>query len=95
MRVLQLASQTQLALGNACACVEAILNLTRQKGTISQVLDRLPLGVQHPLKAFDDLVAIGQEELKKFDMCLKRHVGGTRSGLATHNVFIRFSQFNV
>ena len=95
MRVFQLASQTRLALGHASACEEAILNLTRQKVAIPEVFDRLPLGVQHPLQAFDDRIAMGQEELKKFDVCLKRHVGGTRSGLATHKILIRFSQFNV
>src|SRR5262245_30903955 len=95
MRAFQLASKTRLALRNPSACEETILDMTRQHGTVSEIFNRLPLGVQHALQAFDDLVAMGQEELKQFDMCLKRHVGGTRSELATHNVLIRFSQFNV
>jgi hypothetical protein len=95
MRVFQLASQARLALGDTRACEETILDVTRQQGTVPEVFDRLPLGVQHPLQTFDDLIAIGQEELKKFDMCLKRHFGETLSGFATHDALIRFSQFNV
>jgi hypothetical protein len=95
MRVFQLASQPRLALGDASTCEEAILNVTRQHRTVSQVFDRLPLGVQQPLQALDDLIAMVQEELKKFDMCLKRHCGETLSGFATHDALIRFSQFNV
>jgi len=52
---------------------EAILEGTGKEGTISQVLDRLSLGVEHLLYAFDDFTAMGQEELQKFEMCLKRH----------------------
>ena len=82
-------------MGDASGCEEAILDVTRQQRTVPEVFNRPPLGVQHPLQAFDDLIATGQEELKKFDMCLKRHFGETRSRFATHNVRIRFSQFNV
>jgi hypothetical protein len=45
-----------------------------------QVFDRLSLGVQDPLYALDDVGAIRQEELEKFDMCLKRHLTRARSG---------------
>jgi hypothetical protein len=31
------------------------------------------LGVQQPLYALDDLVAMVQEELEKVDVCLERH----------------------
>ena len=41
-----------------------------------QVLDRFSLGVQHSLDALDDVIAMGQEELEKFDVCRKRHLGG-------------------
>lgn len=33
-----------------------------------------------PLDSLDDVVAMGQEELEKIDMCLKRHLAKTRSG---------------
>ena len=54
--------------------------MTRQKGTVLQVFDRLSVGVQHSLYSLDDFIAMGQEELEKFDMCLKRHLARTRSG---------------
>ncbi len=79
MRFFQLTSQTRLAVGDPSDCEEAILKVTRQKGTVLQVLDRLSLGVQHPLYSLDDVIAMGQEELEKFDMCLKRHLARTRS----------------
>ena len=44
------------------------------------MLDRLSLGVQHSLYFLDDVIATGQEELEKFDMCLKRHQAKTRAG---------------
>jgi hypothetical protein len=52
----------------------------RQKGTVSQVFDGLSLGVQQSLQPLDDFVATGQKELEKLDVCLKRHLGGPRSG---------------
>jgi hypothetical protein len=36
------------------------------------------LGVPHPLDSLDDFIAMGQKESKQFDMCLKRHLAGTR-----------------
>ena len=80
MRFFQLTSKTRLAVGDPSECEEAILEVTRQQGTVLQVFDRLSLGVQHILDALDDLIAMGQEELEKFDMCLKRHLAETRSG---------------
>jgi hypothetical protein len=72
MGFFELPSEKRLAVGEARKREEAILEVTRQKGTVSQVLDRLSLGVQHALYSFDELIATGQEELEKFDMCLKR-----------------------
>ena len=80
MRFFQLPSQTRLAVGDSGECEETILKVTRQKGTVLQVVDRLSLGVQHPLYSLDDVCAMGQEELEKFDMCLKRHLANARSG---------------
>ena len=80
MRFFQLTSETRLAVGDPSECEEAILKVTRQKGTVLQVFDRLSLGVQHPLYSLDDVIAMGQEELEKFDMRLKRHLAKTRSG---------------
>ena len=80
MRFFQLTSKTRLAVSDPRECEEAILKVTRQKGTVLQVVDRLSLGVQHPLYSLDDFIAMGQEELEKFDMCLKRHLARTRSG---------------
>ena len=74
MRSFQLTSETRLALGDPRECEEAILKVTRQEGTVLQVLDRLSLSVQHSFDAFDEFVAVGQEELEQFDMCLKRPV---------------------
>jgi flagellar biosynthesis/type III secretory pathway chaperone len=54
-----------LTVGHAGECEEAILRVTSQKRTVLQRLD-----------ALDDLIAMGQEEAEKFDMCLKRHLGG-------------------
>jgi hypothetical protein len=52
---------------------EAILTVTRQKGTVWRVFDRLSLRAQQPLYSLDDVIATGQEELEKFEMCLKWH----------------------
>ena len=67
-------------MGDPRECEEALLEVTRQKGTVLQVFDRPSLGVQHPLYSLDDVIAMGQEELEKFDMRLKRHLARTRSG---------------
>jgi hypothetical protein len=32
------------------------------------------------LYSLDDVIATGQEELEKLDVCLKRHLDNTRSG---------------
>jgi len=60
-----------LALGGASE--DAILNVTGQERTVSQVFDWLALRVEQPLYEFDDLVAMVQEELEKVDVCLERH----------------------
>jgi hypothetical protein len=73
MRFLQLTSKTSLVVGDAGDREEAILEVTRQQATVLQVLDRLPLGVQHALYFLDDFVATGQEQLEKLDVRLKRH----------------------
>jgi hypothetical protein len=80
MRFFQLTSQVRLAVGDPSEREEAILKVTRQKGTVLQVFDRLSLGVQHPLYSLDDFIAMGQEELEELDMCSKRHLARTRSG---------------
>ena len=80
MRFFQLTSKTRLVVGDPRECEEAILKVTRQKGTVLQVLDRLSLGVQQPLYSLDDFIAMGQEQLEKFDMRLKRHLARTRCG---------------
>ena len=69
-----------MARGDPGESEKAILEVTRQKGTVLQVFDRLSLGAQQPLYAFDEFVAMGQEDLEKFDVCLKRHLAETRSG---------------
>ncbi len=66
MRFFQLTSKTRLALGDPDE--EAIVQVTRQKGTVLQVFDRPPLGVQQSLYSLDDFIAMGKEELEKFDM---------------------------
>jgi hypothetical protein len=80
MRLFQLTPEPRSSVGDPSEWEEAILEVTRQKGTVLQVRDRLSLGVQNPLYALDDLIAIGQEELEQFDMCLERHLAGTRPG---------------
>jgi hypothetical protein len=79
MRRLQLTSKTRLAVRDSGEREEAILEEARQKGTILQVPDRLPLSVQHALYSFDDVLATSEEELEKLDMWLKRHLARTRS----------------
>ena len=77
MRFFQLTSKTGLVAGDASEGEEAILKLTREKGTALQVLDRLSLGVQQPLYSLDDFIAMGQELLEKFDVRVKRHMDKT------------------
>ena len=50
---------------------EAVLEVAREKGTVAQVFDRLALSVEYSLYALDDLVAMGQEELEQFEMCVE------------------------
>src|SRR5262249_4167240 len=77
MRFFQLTSKTRLVASDTSDCEEAILKVTRQKGTILQVLDRLSLGVQQPLYSLDDFIAMGQEQVQKFDMRMKWHLAKT------------------
>jgi len=72
MRFLQLTSKTRLIAGYATESEEAILELTRQQRSVLQVLDRLSLCVQQPLYSLDDFIAMGQEQLEKFDVRVKR-----------------------
>src|SRR5262249_34203918 len=74
MSFFQLTSKTRLVPSDASDCEEAILKVTRQKGTVLQVLDRLSLGVQQRLYSLDDFFAMGQEQLEKFDMRVKQHL---------------------
>jgi hypothetical protein len=78
VRFFQLTSKARLARGDPSEREEAILEVTRQKGTVLLIFDRLSLGVQQPLYSVDDVITMGQEELEKFDMCLKRHVARER-----------------
>jgi len=80
MRFVQLTSKTGLAVRDPGEREEAVLKVSRQEGTVSQVFDRLSLGVQQPLYLLDDVAAMREEELEKFDVCLKRHLARTRSG---------------
>src|SRR5262245_43565750 len=66
MRFFQSTSKTRLVAADAS--VEAILKMTRQKGAVLLELNRLSLGVQQPLYSFDDFIAMGHEQLEKFDM---------------------------
>jgi hypothetical protein len=74
MRFFQLTPKTRLAVGDPWEREEAILETTRQEGTILKVFERPSLGVQYPLYSLDDFIALGQEELEKFDLCLKGHL---------------------
>jgi hypothetical protein len=80
MRFFQLPSKTRLAAGHPGECEEAIFKVTGQSGNVLQVFDRLSLSVQDPFDSLDDVRAMGEEELEKFDMCLKRRLGRARSG---------------
>ena len=90
VRFVQLTSETRLIVGDARECEETILEVTRQKGGVLQVLDRLSLGVQHALYSLDDCIAMGQEELEKLDMRLKWHMAKASCGwplFAYHSAF--------
>jgi hypothetical protein len=68
VRFFQLTSETRLAVGDTCECEEAILEVAGKKGTVPQVFDRLSSSVQYCLYSLDDFIAMGQEELEKFDV---------------------------
>ena len=80
MCFLQLTSQTRLAVGGVGGCKEAIFKVTRQTGRVPQVFDRPSLSVQQSFYSLDDVIAMGQEEVKEFDVGLKRRLARTRSG---------------
>src|SRR5262245_8855111 len=93
MRFFQLTSKTRLVARDASECEEAILKVTRQKGTVLQVLDRLSLGVQQPLYSLDDFIAMDQEQLEKFDMRVKRHLAKTTLGWLLFRCKKRMNRF--
>ena len=80
MRFFQLTAKACLTVGYASECEEAIVTVTKEKRAVPEVLDRLSLGVQQSLNSLDDGIAVGQEEVKEFDVGLKRHRTTTRSG---------------
>ena len=82
MRSFQLTSKKRLVACDTSECEEAILKVTGQKSTVSQVWDRLSLGVQQPLNSLDDFIAICQEQLEKFDMRVNRRLARTLCGRA-------------
>jgi hypothetical protein len=81
-RLFQLTSKTRLVVSDRRECEEAILEVTQQKVSVLQILERLSLGVQHAVYSLDDLIAVGQEQLEKFDVRPKRHLANT---FADHN----------
>ena len=77
-----------MVIGDPSEREEAVLEVTRQKRHVLQLLDGLSLGVQHALYSLDDCIAMDQEEPEKLYMRLKRHVAETLCGLplfAYHN----------
>src|SRR5215467_2837331 len=88
MRLFQLSSKTRLVAGDASECEEAILKMTRQKRRVLQVLNRLSLGVQQSLNSLDDFIAMGEEELEKFDMRVKRHLAKRMNRFVHHDLSV-------
>jgi hypothetical protein len=74
MGFFQLTFKARLVVGDVGKSEEAILNVTRQKTGVLQVLDRLSLGIQQPFYFLDNFITMGQEHLEKFDMCVERHL---------------------
>lgn len=74
MRFFQLTSKTRLAVRDTRQREEAILEVTREKGTVVQVFGRLSLSVQQSLYSLDDLVTMCQEELEQLDVFVKSAV---------------------
>jgi len=79
VRLVQLTSQARLAVSDPAEREEAILEVSKQLRAVSQVLWRFSLSVQQSLDAFDDVIAVGQEEVEKFDVGLKREGGLART----------------
>jgi hypothetical protein len=80
VRGFQLTPETRLAAGHPGQGKEAVLEEIGQQNIVLQILDRLALGVQHPLYSLDDVTAMVEEELEQLEMCLERHLPRTRSG---------------
>src|SRR3954462_35488 len=70
----QFAAETRLAGGNPVEREEAILDVTRHEGTVSQIFVLLSPGVQPARQPPDHVGAMGHEELENIDVFLKRHV---------------------
>jgi len=68
----QLTSKARLAVGGVRERKEAIFEVARQTRRIPQVFDRPSLGVQQSFYPPDDVIAMGQEEVKEVDVGLKR-----------------------
>ena len=60
MRFFQLTSKTRLAVRDP-GCEEAVLEVSREQGTVLIGGVRLSLGVQNPFDSLDDFIAMGQE----------------------------------
>src|SRR5690606_3918244 len=77
MRLFELAAKTSLAGRDCRQREEAILEVTRQKRTIVQILRRSSLGVQESFHAADDRPAVREERAQQLDMRVERHQLGT------------------
>jgi hypothetical protein len=58
MRFFQLTPKLRLAWGERRQRKEAILEVTRQQGSVLPVFERVSLGVEQPLYSFDDFIAV-------------------------------------
>ena len=60
-------------MGDAREREEAVFKVSKQKGAVAQILDRLSLRVKHSFYSLDDLVVMSEEEAEERDVGLKRH----------------------
>jgi hypothetical protein len=80
VRFFQPTSEVRLPVGGERE--EAILQVTRQKRAILQVLNGLALGVQRALYSLDDVLAIGEKRFQELDIRLEWRLART---FADHN----------
>jgi hypothetical protein len=74
MRLVQLTHEACSVRAESWKREETTLEVSREQGSVLQIVLRFPLGVQQRLHSLDDLAATRQEHLEQRDVRFKRRL---------------------